>query len=133
MDTPLGALTLIASERGLRAVLFSGERPGRVPVGAAEGAGPAADRILADAVRQLEEYFDGARRDFDLPLDPRTEFQQRAGRCCAQYHTARLFHTARRPRGSAIATRPGPWAPPTGGTRSASSCRATGWWEVRGS
>jgi len=78
MATPLGVLTLVASGRGLRAVLWPGKRPG-VPVDAAEGAGPAADRVLADAVRQLGEYFDGTRREFDLPLDPvGSEFQQRA-------------------------------------------------------
>ena len=35
--------------------------------------------ILDEAVKQLEEYFAGTRRDFDLPLDPLgTPFQQSA-------------------------------------------------------
>ena len=77
MDTPVGELTLVASERGLRAVMWPDEREGRVPVGEATGAGPRAARILADAVRELDEYFVGERTEFDLPLDPvGTEFQQ---------------------------------------------------------
>lgn len=79
MSTPVGELTLVASERGLRAVLWPGEREGRVPVGDA-GEGTAEERrILATAVQQLQEYFDGERTEFDVPLDPQgTEFQQQA-------------------------------------------------------
>ncbi len=79
MDTPVGVLTLVASEHGLRAVMWPDERDGRVPVAAATGAGPAAEHILDDAVRELDEYFAGERTEFDLPLDPvGTEFQQQA-------------------------------------------------------
>lgn len=77
MDTPVGELTLVASGRGLRAVLWPDEREGRVPIGDVTDDDPAASRILADTVRQLGEYFDGTRQNFDLPLDPvGTEFQQ---------------------------------------------------------
>jgi methylated-DNA-[protein]-cysteine S-methyltransferase len=77
MDTPVGVLTLVASERGLRAVMWPDERDGRVPLGEATGAGPRAEHILDDAVRELHEYFVGERTEFDLPLDPvGTEFQQ---------------------------------------------------------
>jgi methylated-DNA-[protein]-cysteine S-methyltransferase len=35
--------------------------------------------VIAAAIRQLGEYFDGERRNFDLPLDPAgTDFQQSA-------------------------------------------------------
>jgi methylated-DNA-[protein]-cysteine S-methyltransferase len=79
MDTPVGMLTLVASARGLRAVLWPNERPGRVPMNASTGGGPVADQVLADAVAQLTEYFAGERQDFELPLDPvGTEFQQQA-------------------------------------------------------
>jgi methylated-DNA-[protein]-cysteine S-methyltransferase len=79
MESPVGPLTLVASDRGLRAVMWPNERPGRVPVVRSHRAGAAADRILDDAVRQLTEYFDGERHEFDLPLDPvGTEFQQQA-------------------------------------------------------
>lgn len=85
MATPVGELTLVAGVRGLRAVMWPNERPDRVPLAdgilerrdAAADDGPAV-AILERAVRQLREYFDGERREFDLPLDPvGTEFQQR--------------------------------------------------------
>jgi len=71
LATPIGPLTLIAGPGGLRAIHFAGE--GVTP--------PAADRddaALAEARRQLTEYFAGARRRFDLALDPGgTPFQRR--------------------------------------------------------
>jgi methylated-DNA-[protein]-cysteine S-methyltransferase len=77
MSTPVGELTLVASPRGLRAVLWPNERPGRVPMVDGIGGNSDADAILAESVRQLQEYFAGDRFAFDLPLDPEgTEFQQ---------------------------------------------------------
>lgn len=77
IDSPVGLLTIVASDIGLRAVLWPTESPQRVPLDDAEDG--AAHPILIAAVRQLDEYFDGQRRDFDLPLDPAgTEFQQSA-------------------------------------------------------
>lgn len=79
MPSPVGELTLIASPRGLRAVLWPNElaQPGRLPM-AADG-DPDAAKVLREAVLQLEEYFAGDRREFDLPLDPvGTDFQQSA-------------------------------------------------------
>ena len=70
MSTPVGELTVVASPRGVRAVLWPNElaEPERLPL-AADG-DPAASKILASALRQLGEYFAGERRDFQLPLDP---------------------------------------------------------------
>ena len=65
VDTPLGMLVIEASERGLTYVALarSGDHgPDSEPVPGS---------ILAEAVRQLEEYFAGGRRDFDLPFDLR--------------------------------------------------------------
>ena len=82
MPSPIGDLTLVATERGLCAVLWpvDGE-PERTGVSLDEptdGADAAAD-ILDAAVGQLDEYFAGRRTRFDLPLDPTgTEFQQAA-------------------------------------------------------
>ena len=78
MPAPVGELTLVASARGLRAVLWHGELPADTYIAVAARAGRAAS-ILAEAVCQLEEYFAGTRTEFDLPLDPiGTEFQQAA-------------------------------------------------------
>lgn len=68
MLSPLGPLTLIASEVGLAAIDFRlSETQDQDPT-------------LLEAEKQLSEYFAGKRRDFDLPLDLRrgTPFQQRA-------------------------------------------------------
>jgi methylated-DNA-[protein]-cysteine S-methyltransferase len=77
MSSPVGKLTIIASDTGIRAVLWPTDNPKRVPLGDVE---PRENHsVLASAVTQLGEYFDGHRQDFDLPLDPTgTEFQQSA-------------------------------------------------------
>jgi methylated-DNA-[protein]-cysteine S-methyltransferase len=78
LDTPVGKLTLQASTRGLRAVLWPGETAGAGQP-ASHAGGPRADEVLALAVRQLREYFAGKRRTFDVALDPvGTPFQQQA-------------------------------------------------------
>ena len=72
-DSPVGVLTLVASDTGLRAVLWPGEHP---PTPVAEDP---TDPVLLAAVAQLDEYFDGRRTVFDLPLDPvGSHFQQQA-------------------------------------------------------
>lgn len=69
VDTPIGPLVLVASATGLRAVDF-GVDPERAAI--PEDDSP----ILTEAERQLTEYFDGSRREFDLPLEPEgTPFQ----------------------------------------------------------
>ncbi|WP_230481871.1 methylated-DNA--[protein]-cysteine S-methyltransferase [Sphingomonas sp. Leaf21] len=75
MASPVGELTLVASAQGLRAVLWAEERAGRVPL--SDRRNDPANAILTEAVRQLTDYFEGKRRDFDLPLDPvGTDFQK---------------------------------------------------------
>ena len=71
----------------LRAAQCNEAAPGRcracpAPTGGAfNGAGNGAEGLLAEAARQLDEYFSGQRRQFDLPLDLQgTEFQQRVWR-----------------------------------------------------
>lgn len=77
MSSPVGQLTIIASDAGLRAVLWPSDSPKRVPLGDVEPGDK--HPVLSVAVTQLGEYFDGRRQDFDLPLDPTgTEFQQSA-------------------------------------------------------
>ena len=81
IDSPVGPLTIVASERGVRAILWPDDDPRRVPVGddVRVSADPADHPVIAAVVRQLAEYFAGERRDFDLPLDVvGTEFQRSA-------------------------------------------------------
>lgn len=82
-DSPVGPLMLVASDRGLRAVLWPTEKDGRVrlPETAPDESAPeaAARLVLRRAMAQLDEYFAGTRREFDVPLDPHgTDFQQQA-------------------------------------------------------
>ena len=71
VDTPIGKLTVVAADAGIRRILWDGESP---PEGAVEGGSD----ILDSAVTQIREYFAGARTTFDLPLDlGGTPFQQK--------------------------------------------------------
>jgi methylated-DNA-[protein]-cysteine S-methyltransferase len=62
MSTPIGDVTLVASDTGLRQVHLPGDEPPAVP----DGDGP----VLDEARRQLDEYFAGDRTEFELPLEP---------------------------------------------------------------
>lgn len=73
--SPLGPLLLAASSEGLAGAWFDDQRHfgGRDAAWVVDAAHPA----LREAVRQLQAYFDGRLRAFDLPLGPRgTPFQR---------------------------------------------------------
>ncbi|MYB40490.1 methylated-DNA--[protein]-cysteine S-methyltransferase [Candidatus Saccharibacteria bacterium] len=74
VGSPIGELGLVATGKGLRAVLWRGEiTSARLPENMVEGAGHS---VLQRAARQLAEYFASKRTSFDLPLDLRgTPFQ----------------------------------------------------------
>ena len=76
-DAPMGRLTVIASDRGVRAILWPNADDERARVrldDSEEGTSP----IIDEAIRQLDEYFEGARTRFELPLDlVGTDFQRR--------------------------------------------------------
>ena len=67
IPSPIGALTLLANDRGLTALLWENDDPRRVRL----DHGPADDRhpVLRETAGQLDDYFAGRRRAFDLPLD----------------------------------------------------------------
>lgn len=75
LQTPLGAMILAATDRGLAGVWFDGQR--HLPD---TTHWPHAPRhpVLLQAVQQLGEYFAGQRSRFELPLDLQggTAFQQ---------------------------------------------------------
>lgn len=76
MASPVGVLTLIASARGLSAVLWENDNPRRVAIDPGEE--NLHQPVLLEAEHQLNAYFRGERRVFDLPLDAHgTEFQRR--------------------------------------------------------
>ncbi|NLT26780.1 MAG: methylated-DNA--[protein]-cysteine S-methyltransferase [Microbacteriaceae bacterium] len=64
--TPFGPIGLEATAAGLRQVWLPPTIP---PDFATMPGGPADEAVLDDAERQLREYADGERREFDVPLD----------------------------------------------------------------
>lgn len=74
VDSPVGELTVVATDDGLTGLYFDGHQrgPDRASLGERTEDG------FADVRRQLAEYFAGDRTEFDLPLAPRgDDFQQR--------------------------------------------------------
>jgi methylated-DNA-[protein]-cysteine S-methyltransferase len=72
MDTPAGSLLLAATEQGLVKVAYAVQDHTAVLQQLSDRVSPRilhAPGRLDEASRQIEEYFDGRRRQFDLPLD----------------------------------------------------------------
>lgn len=69
MDSPIGPLKLTSDEHYLKSISFEAE---------ISGESTEFPEVLDQVQKQLEEYFSGTRRQFDLPLDPDgTSFQQK--------------------------------------------------------
>jgi methylated-DNA-[protein]-cysteine S-methyltransferase len=72
VDSPVGTLLLAATPQGLVRVAYDREDHDAVLARLAERVSPRVLRApsrLDDAARELDEYFTGRRRDFDLTLD----------------------------------------------------------------
>jgi methylated-DNA-[protein]-cysteine S-methyltransferase len=77
VETSIGVLTLIASQRGLQRVLWPEEAPSMDTIGARNG-------VLDIAAEQIQAYFDGRLSTFDIALDLiGTPFQLQAWRALA--------------------------------------------------
>ena len=76
IPSPVGELTLVASLRGLSAILWENDNPLRVIRSPLRE-----DRthsVLVATALQLDRYFQGSRERFDVPLDfEGTDFQKR--------------------------------------------------------
>ncbi|MDE2697975.1 MAG: methylated-DNA--[protein]-cysteine S-methyltransferase [Gemmatimonadota bacterium] len=73
--SPLGSLTVLASDNGVHAIAFEGDRTEQAKTNL-----PRAENhsIINAVAEQLAMYFDGTLKVFDLPLDLRgTNFQKR--------------------------------------------------------
>ncbi len=75
IDSPVGPLFVAASDEGLRAIEF---RENKHPVKRDGDWREGDNAVLRKVHKQLDEYFAGKRRAFDLPLSPTgTEFQRK--------------------------------------------------------
>ena len=73
--SPVGKLKLVASDKGITAILWENDKPSRVRLG--EMVENDHHPILLEAERQLGEYFAGKRETFSVPLDMKgTPFQK---------------------------------------------------------
>jgi len=73
LPSPLGSLTLFATTSAIVKLDWGGRGAKAADIDTP----PEADALLQDAARQLEQYFQDGKFQFDLPLEPAgTEFQQ---------------------------------------------------------
>lgn len=82
IKSPAGKLKLVASHRGLAAILWENDDPKRVRLS------PLAENkehpVLLEAERQLNEYFAGKRKTFSVKFDfAGTEFQKKVWQALA--------------------------------------------------
>ncbi len=76
MDSPVGRIRLIASEKGLSALLWENDNPKRIKI---PSYSEKTDHpVLLETEKQLNEYFAAKRQSFSLPLHfIGTEFQKK--------------------------------------------------------
>ena len=81
-QSPVGALTITADDESIIALRFG------------DGGTTAPNGVILNALRQLEEYFSGSRKSFDLPTNPHgTPFQRSvwAALCDIPYGKTRTY------------------------------------------
>jgi len=83
-EAPFGVVTVIGSDLGIRFVLFSNDANPK-PLEKLHVSETEIHESVNDAITQLEEYFTGSRRNFELSLDLQgTEFQVAAWNALAE-------------------------------------------------
>jgi len=92
ISSPVGAMTVVGGERGIRRILWEGDLGHRVQLG--EESRPGRHRLVSQTADELGEYFAGERQSFDVPLDPAgTPFQRSVWEALAgiPYGTTRTY------------------------------------------
>ena len=87
VPTPWGDLVAVAENGALVRICLPGDKPEEPVTGSR-------DPLLKKAASELQEYFSGRRREFDLPLNPAgTVFQQKVWRelCRIPYGTVETY------------------------------------------
>ena len=78
MKSVIGPLYIVASKDSLQGVFFKKQRPVLLK---SLGSSKPEEKIVCETVKQLEEYFAGKRKQFDLAFDPEgTPFQKEVWR-----------------------------------------------------
>ena len=76
MKSPIGLLTLVASDKGLAGILWEHDNPERVRL--TPRTEDTSNPVLLETEKQLNEYFAGKRTAFSVPLAfPGTPFETR--------------------------------------------------------
>jgi len=71
IDTVIGRLTLVEKDGALSNIFFENQQ---IPTGMSEKE----TAVLEKAAKELDEYFKGKRKDFDIPIAPEgTKFQRK--------------------------------------------------------
>jgi len=70
IDSPFGSLTLVRDDDGLTGLYYPGHWTNPDEASFGPRVEPRDDDGFDEAITQLDEYFAGERRDFDLPLNP---------------------------------------------------------------
>jgi len=79
VKSPVGVLKLVASDRGLAAILWENDDPKRVRLGTLKK--DPSHPVLVETERQLQDYFAGDLEEFSVPLDfAGTAFQREVWR-----------------------------------------------------
>jgi methylated-DNA-[protein]-cysteine S-methyltransferase len=79
VESPIGTLVLIADDDGLTRIIFANQNLADVGLNDVDVPEADADPVLDTTATQLEEYFAGDRRTFDVPLHLiGTDFQRAA-------------------------------------------------------
>lgn len=124
VNSPIGMLKLVASDKGLAAILWKNDNPRHVRLEdlVEEPLHP----LLVRTDNELKDYFAGNRRTFSVPLDMRGHtFKSRYGRPCWASPLERHVLTATSRSSSEIAPPRELWERLTVAIRSPSSYPAT--------
>ncbi|MBV1932894.1 MAG: methylated-DNA--[protein]-cysteine S-methyltransferase [Porticoccaceae bacterium] len=71
MDSPIGKLTILADNKGITEIRFPNK------TGLLTSQADSSNRFIKQAIEQLDAYFNGRLKTFDLPLSLKgTDFQQ---------------------------------------------------------
>lgn len=73
-NSPLGLLVIVADEKGITEISFVDGKHKAIPSNTS-------NKFLKDCIKQLDEYFQGKRKNFELQLNPHgTDFQKKVWR-----------------------------------------------------